>query len=388
MKDKDAELREEIASHLQMATTDRIERGAPPIEAAVAARRELGNISQIQEATRDVWGRRWLEQIRQDVRYAMRTFRRNPAFALVAILSLTLGIGANTALFEVVTAVKLRVLPVTDPDRLVEIRLASMDGVRGGRRTRHSSVTQPIWREIQARQQAFSSLFAWSATSFNLAQGGEVRLTDGVWVTGDFFTTLGLRPAAGRVFSAEDDRTGCTPRAVLGYDFWRRAYASDVSAVGRTITLESRPVEIIGVAPPGFHGLLVGGTFDVALPLCAEPLFSDDGKGLVGAGTDMVAEPVRPAETWLDDRPRIRTTGCDFSGGISFVAAVLLSAGERSVVSRFEADGVSRRRRSFRAAGEIRNTALAAAWDRRTRFSHRVREPGEPAAGPRFHPRA
>jgi putative ABC transport system permease protein len=285
MKDKDAELREEIASHLEMATTDRIERGAPPIEAAAAARRELGNISQIQEATRDVWGRRWLEHLTQDVRYAMRTFRRNPAFAIVAILSLTLGIGANTALFEVVTAVKLRVLPVADPDRLVEVRLASMDGVRGNRHTRHSSVTQPIWREIQARQQAFSSLFAWSATNFNLAQGGEVRLTDGLWVTGDFFAALGLRPAAGRLLSAEDDRTGCTPRAILGYDFWRRAYASDPSAVGRTITLDSRQVEIIGVAPAGFHGLLVGRTFDVALPLCAEPLFSADGKGLVDAGT-------------------------------------------------------------------------------------------------------
>src|SRR5436190_14332516 len=107
MRHKDAELREEIASHLEMATADRIERGASPIEAASAARRELGNISQIQEATRDVWGRRWIDQLLQDLRYAMRTFRRNPAFALVAILSLTLGIGANTALFEVVSAIKL-----------------------------------------------------------------------------------------------------------------------------------------------------------------------------------------------------------------------------------------------------------------------------------------
>jgi len=285
MRNKDTELREELAAHLQMAAADRIARGAPPEEAAAAARREMGNISQIQEATRDVWGRRWSEQLIQDLRYAMRTCGRNPAFAFVAILSLTLGIGANTALFEVVSAIKLRVLPVADPDRLVEIGPTSMDGVRGNRRTWHTSVTQPIWREIQARQQAFSSVFAWSTTNFNLAQGGEVRLTDGLWVTGDFFATLGLRPAAGRLLSADDDRPGCTPRAVLGYDFWRRTYAADPSAVGRIITLESRPVEIAGVAPAGFYGLEVGRSFDAALPLCAEPLFSDDGKGLVDAGT-------------------------------------------------------------------------------------------------------
>src|SRR5436190_8516273 len=160
-----------------------------------------------------------------------------------------------------------------------------MDGVRGNRRTWHISVSEPIWREIQPRQQAFSSVFAWSRTNFNLAQGGEVRLTDGLWVTGDFFSTLGLHPTAGRLLSAEDDRTGCTPHAVLGYDFWRRSYAADLTAVGRTINLGSRPVEIVGVAPAGFYGLEIGRAFDVVLPLCAEPLFSDDGKGLVDAGT-------------------------------------------------------------------------------------------------------
>lgn len=285
MRNKDSELREEIRTHLEMATADRIARGERPQDAAVAARRELGNLSQIQEATRDVWGRRWIEQTAQDVRYAFRTFRRNPAFAAVAILSLTLGIGANTALFEVVTAIKLRVLPVADPDRLAEIRLTSMDGARGNRATWHSSVTQPIWREVSTRQEAFSNVFAWSHTNFNLAQGGEVRLINGLWVTGDFFSTLDLRPTAGRLLSADDDRNGCAPRAVLGHDFWRRTYGADPSVVGRIVSLNSRPVEILGVAPKGFFGLEVGRTFDVVLPLCAEPLFSEDGKGLVDAGT-------------------------------------------------------------------------------------------------------
>jgi predicted permease len=285
MKNKDADLRAEIRAHLDMAIADRIARGATPEDAAAAAKRELGNLSQIQEATRDVWGRRWLEQAAQDVRYALRTFRRNPGFALVAILSLTLGIGANTALFEVVNAVRLRALPVADPSRLVEVRLADMDGARGNFRTWHPAVTQPIWRELQSRQEAFSGLFVWSRESFNLAEGGEARLTEGLWVSGEFFSTLGVRPAAGRLLSPEDDRPGCAARAVLGDGFWRRAYGGDPSVVGRAITLDSHPAEIVGVAPPGFYGLEVGRAFDVALPLCAEPAFSDDGKGRLNAGT-------------------------------------------------------------------------------------------------------
>ena len=148
MKDRDAELREEIEAHLNMATADRIARGETPAAAAAAARREFGNATQIREATRDVWRRRWLEEAAQDVRYALRGFRRNPGFALVAILSLALGIGANTALFEVVNAVRLRTLPVADPASLVEVHIVDRDGARGNFETWFPSVTQPIWREI------------------------------------------------------------------------------------------------------------------------------------------------------------------------------------------------------------------------------------------------
>jgi putative ABC transport system permease protein len=285
MKDRDAELREELETHLRMAAADREARGQDPRDAAAAARRELGNLSQIREATRDVWARRWIEHAAQDVRYALRTFRRNPGFALVAILSLTLGIGANTALFEVVNAVRLRALPIADPAGLLEVRLVDPDGMRGNFQSWHPTVTQPIWREIQARQQAFDGLFAWSRQSFDLAGGGETRPTEGLWVSGAFFNTLGVRPAAGRLLSPEDDRAGCQARAVLGNGFWRRTYGGDPSIVGRTIALNSTPTEIVGVAPAGFYGLEVGRAFDVALPLCAEPAFSPDGKGRLDAGT-------------------------------------------------------------------------------------------------------
>src|SRR6476646_11625171 len=144
MRDRDADLRAEIEAHLTQAIEDRVARGEDPAAAAVAARRELGNVGQIQEADRDVRGGRWLEHLAQDLRYALRTFRRNPGFALVAILSLTLGVGANTALFEVVDAVRLRSLPVADPGGLFQVRLTDMDGARGSFETWRPAVTHPI----------------------------------------------------------------------------------------------------------------------------------------------------------------------------------------------------------------------------------------------------
>ena len=303
MRNRDRDLHDELETHLDMATADRVARGELPGDAAAAARKQLGNLAQIQEADRDVRGRRWLEQAAQDLRYALRTFRRAPGFAAVAILSLALGIGANTALFQVVNAVRLRALPVADPGRLVEVRLPSYDGARGNFETSHPSVTQPIWRLIDQHREPFTGLFAWGRGGFSLSDGGEVRSAEGLWVTGEFFSTLGLAPAAGRLLAADDDRAGCAPRAVLSHGFWRRAYGADPTVVGRTIALDAKPVEIVGVAPASFNGLEVGRAFDVALPLCAEPAFSPDGKGRADAGTTwwlLVFGRLKP--DWTEDR--------------------------------------------------------------------------------------
>jgi predicted permease len=285
-RQRERDLRDEIDAHLRMAIDDRIARGMSPRDAAADARRELGNVPQIQEATRDVWGGRWIDALGQDLRYAVRVFRRNRSFALVAVVSLALGIGANAALFQVVDAVRLQSLPVADPSSLVEVRIVDMDGARGSFESWHPAVTYAIWREIQARQQAFSGIFAWASDRFNLTDGGEMRVAQGLWVTGGLFGVLGVRPVIGRALTAADDSPGCAPRAVLGYAFWQRAYGGSPAVIGQTLSLSSHAVEVIGVAPPAFHGLEVGRTFDVALPVCADPVFSDDGKGRLPVGTD------------------------------------------------------------------------------------------------------
>src|SRR5688572_8321191 len=155
-RDKDRELDEELRTHLAMATRDRIERGEDPAQAAAAARREFGNVAQVQEVTREMWGWTWLERLAQDVRYAVRLLAAAPAFSIVAIVSLAVAIGANAAIFQVNNAVRLRVLPVARAHELVEITPVSMEGARGNFSHWRQGVSNPIWEQIHDHQEAFS----------------------------------------------------------------------------------------------------------------------------------------------------------------------------------------------------------------------------------------
>ena len=206
-----------------------------------------------------------------DLRFGVRMLLKNPGFTAVAVLSLALGIGANTAIFQLLDAVRLKMLPVAAPQHLAEVRIADMTGARGSFNSPYSAVSNPIWEHIKDRQQGFSGVFAWGRRDFNLAQGGEVRLAKALWVSGDFFNVLGVQPELGRVFSASDDTRGCTtPSVVISHAFWQREYGGEGNVVGRKLTLADHSFEIIGVTPASFFGLEVGKSFDVAVPICAE----------------------------------------------------------------------------------------------------------------------
>src|SRR5262245_4176596 len=214
---------------------------------------------------------RWEDEMIQDLRYGMRMLLKQKSFKVVAVLSLALGIGANTAIFQLLDAVRLRTLPVKAPQELAEVRLTTMNGTRGSKQSWYPSVTNPIWEQIRERQQAFSSISAWGTGGFNLAQGGEVRNASGLWVSGDFFDTLGVQPILGRVFTAADDQRGCgSPGVVISHAFWQREYGAAPDIIGRKLTLGDDPFEIIGVTPPDFFGLEVGRSYDLALPICAD----------------------------------------------------------------------------------------------------------------------
>jgi predicted permease len=222
----------------------------------------------------------------QDFRYGARQLRLNPAFAAVAVLSLGLGIGANTAIFELVNAVRLRSLPVEKPEQLATLDFRKGAHRSGNFSTRSARFTWKQWQWIQTQQQVFTGVMAWSAQRFNLAVGGEVRWAEGLYVSADFFRVLGVQPVLGRAFTEEDDRPGCgAPPAVISYGFWQREFAGAGDVLGRNVTLEGREFPVIGVTPPGFFGVEVGNRYDVAIPLCADGLMSPDGKGRASGTT-------------------------------------------------------------------------------------------------------
>ena len=210
----------------------------------------------------------------QDLKFGARLLRLNPGFAAIAMLSLALGIGANTAIFQLLDAVRLRTLPVKNPQELAVVRVDERHWTSGRVEGPYSALTNPMWEQIRDRQEGFSAIFAWAAEEFNLATGGEARDARANLVSGDYFRVLGEQPLLGRLFTAADDRRGCgaAPGAVISYGFWQHEFGGDASALGRKITLEGHPFEIIGITPPSFYGVEVGRSYDVAVPICSEPL--------------------------------------------------------------------------------------------------------------------
>ena len=221
----------------------------------------------------------------QDLRYGLRMLAKNPGFTAAAVLTLALGIGANTAIFQLLDAVRLRTLPVKNPQQLTLIELKDTKGWRGSQESYYPALTNPLWERFRDQQQVFSGVFAWAYDFLNLGPAGRRRAIPGILVSGDFFRVLGVEPVLGRVFTAADDRRGCgLPGAVVSYAFWQRELGGDSSAIGRKLTVDGQAVEVIGVTPPDFFGLEVGHAFDVALPICSEQVLEGESNPL-DAGT-------------------------------------------------------------------------------------------------------
>jgi putative ABC transport system permease protein len=264
-----SELDRELEFHLAERTDELVAGGMAEEEARREARLRFGNPAVQKERTRDRDTLPWLESLVADVRYALRSLRASPAFAGVAILSLGLAIGANTAIFSLIDAVMLRSLPVERPEELVRVTTPARSGGLG---EGGDNFTNPLWEALRDRQDVFSGAFATADERFDLAGGGESRPVAGTWVSGGYFPTLGVRPAAGRLLAPADDHRGCPPVAVVGHGFWESAYGGSPDAVGKTLSLNGHPFEIVGVAAAGFSGVQVGRAAEVYVPLCALPI--------------------------------------------------------------------------------------------------------------------
>jgi predicted permease len=269
---KDEETEREIASYIAIETDDNIARGMAPRAAHDAAVRKFGNATRVREEIYWMNTIRPLDTLWQDLRFALRLLWRDKGFAGAAILSLALGIGANTAIFQLLDAVRLRTLPVEEPERLLAVRFAKGESRSGGFTSRWPDLTYAQYEAVRAHQQVFDGVFAWSSRELNAAAGGEVRYVEALWASGDMFAVLRVTPALGRLISPEDDRPGCAPVAVISDAYWHRVFGRSPEILQQSVQLEGVVMPIVGVTGPSFFGLDVGRRFDVAVPLCADPL--------------------------------------------------------------------------------------------------------------------
>lgn len=239
------ELDEELRSHLQMAERDRLDRGETPEQARAAARREFGNISLIKQVTREMWGWASLERLMQDLRYGIRMLLKSPGFTVVAILTLALGIGANTALFSVVNGVLLKPLPYPHPEQLVWLAESKPNFDTG-------SISFPNFRDWEKDNRTFTDMAISRGYSFNLTGLGETEQLNARFITSDFFNVLGVKPLIGRAFAPREDDIGAPPIVMISEAVWRRKFSASQEALGKNLNLDGMGYTIVGVVPTSF----------------------------------------------------------------------------------------------------------------------------------------
>lgn len=272
-KRRDRELSFEIEAYFSQEIDDKLAAGYSYQEALSAAHRKFGNVTALKESIREMNTIGFLETLWQDLRYGARLLRLNPGFFVVSILCLGLGVGANTAIFQLLDAVRLRSLPVKAPQQLAKVNIVENEHCCNGNfSARNSDFTYAQWDEIRHLQRAFSGIFAFGDNRFDLTTGGEARFAQGYWVSGGFFPVLGVPALLGRVFDESDDLPGCgSPGAVISYQFWQREFGGDAGAIGKKLSLNGHAFEVVGVTPARFFGVEVGRNFDVMVPMCSEP---------------------------------------------------------------------------------------------------------------------
>jgi putative ABC transport system permease protein len=296
-KQAEQDLDSELQDFIDRSAADKLRPGIPPAEARRLATLELGGIEQAKERVRTFRYGASLDEAGRDVSYALRMFARNPGFVVVVVLTLALGIGANTAIFSLIDALMLRWLPVPNPQELVQVELQQPDekGVRPGGAVGGESFSYAIVRALAARHDIFAGAAGFSGYGFNAGSGDSMRKVPGALVTGAYYETLGLTPAMGRLLTRADDEPGAPLVAVIGDGYWERQFLRDPAAVGRAILLNGVPVTIVGVSPHGFAGANVGSVADITMAVAALPVISPEGAGLTGPGNFWLRVLARPA---------------------------------------------------------------------------------------------
>ena len=261
-------LEEEIRAHIGMEERENLEAGMPPEEAHFAALRRFGNVAETQERSREMWKWQWLETLLQDLRYGLRQLRRNPGFTAVAVITLALGIGANTAIFSIVDAVLLRPLPYPHPDQLV-----LLFGVPVKQPDALSAISYRDFTEIRKQNSVFSGMGGNTFHDLTLTGAGEPSIVNTADVTPKIFPLLNAKPLVGRTLLPADGRQDAAPVAVLSENLWRSRFGSNPALIGHSINLDMRSFTVVGILPASFRYPDGAAHQDVWIPIAQDPLF-------------------------------------------------------------------------------------------------------------------
>jgi predicted permease len=293
----DRELDDELRNHLERKSEIYIAQGMTHEEARRRARLELEGIEQTKEKCRDTRRVNWIQDFVQDLRYGLRILRKSPGFTAVAVVTLALGIGANTAIFSLVDAVLIRMLPVQRPEQLFHLINLGREGKT------IDAFSYPTFKLIQENNQTLSGVIAFHSLNLvDFVVNGKGELAHAQAVSGSYFTTLGVKPIYGRTITSADEARGASPVAVISYGYWTRRFSRDPSAVGAKIVLNGAPFAIIGVTPPEFFGLEPGQSVDVSIPLTSVAIVQPQ-YAAAGSPYDILTAPFRH---WLQLVVRLR----------------------------------------------------------------------------------
>jgi predicted permease len=262
------DLDQDMRSHIEIETQDNVERGMSREEARRVAMLKFGNMARVREDTRNVWSWVWVEQLWQDVRYGLRMLRTNPGFTALAVLTLALGIGANTAIFSVVYAVLLKPLPYTNSERLFSVfqRLSKDE-------TTATGWSYPNLADLREQNHVFSDVTGSQHHQLTLTGQGEASVLNASVVTAEFFKVFTEKPLLGRIFFSEDGNSGAPAVTLLSENLWRSTFGADPAIVGKSIELDKRPFIVVGVMPSRFRFPLVMESEQLWIPLAHDPFF-------------------------------------------------------------------------------------------------------------------
>src|SRR5882757_888310 len=267
----DREIEDELREHMRMRIDRDVARGMSPDEAIRRARLRFGNPTVVKERVDAEDAALGLERFFRDARYAVRGFLKSPGFTIVAVLTLALGIGANTAVFQLLDAVRLRSLPIQSPQELAELRIAGGNKGFGVNDSPWSNFTVPMWQEVRRHHDPFSGVMAWRTTDVLEGKRSDAKRVHALEVSGEFFNVLGIAPWQGRLIQPQDESSCEISKVVASYSYWQSHMSGEPITPSTTTIMDGHTVQVLGVTPPGFFGLVVGDRFDLVYPTCIPP---------------------------------------------------------------------------------------------------------------------